>query len=186
MDTQGTYTIDLLNMRADAATFHYVLDDAFFRAAESHLLRGGQVEANLTVKKTGGAFRFDFHLAGTVTVTCDRCLEDMLLPVEAECGMTVRLGEEYVDDGDIVTVPHEEGRINIAWNLYEFVALEVPIQHVHEDGQCNEEMLNRLHEHLAHEGGDDAGECACETEERPDKDKPIDPRWNDLKKIIRN
>ena len=33
-------------------------------------------------------------------------------------------------------IPEEEGEINIAWFLYEFVVLDIPIKHVHEPGKC--------------------------------------------------
>ena len=41
-----------------------------------------------------------------------------------------------IDDGEVVTVPEREGIINVAWNIYEFAALQIPLRHVHPDGEC--------------------------------------------------
>ncbi len=185
MNTLDAYKIDLKNMRADSQTFRYVVDDAFFKAVQGPEIESGRLTVDLSVRKTAGVFLFAFRIAGTVVVACDRCLDAMELPVETACTMKVKLGEDYSDDGEFVTIPYEDGVVDIAWNLYEFIALEVPLKHVHEPGACNNEMMGVLNEHWAVEQEnaetDDTPEDA-ETEEQ----RPIDPRWNELKKILDN
>lgn len=186
MDTLDLYKIDVLNLRADSETFRYAVGDDFFQAVQSNVIKGGRLDVELAVKKTAGAFRFTFRIAGTVTVACDRCLEDMQLPVETEREMTVKLGEDYFDDGDIVTIPYEDGVADVAWNLYEFIALEVPLKHVHEEGACDETMLGVLNEHRAGEPDNGGAENDTANEEPRDRERPTDPRWNELKKILDN
>ena len=39
---------------------------------------------------------------------------------------------EYAEEGDnLIVIPEEEGEINVAWFMYEFVALAIPMKHVH-------------------------------------------------------
>ena len=99
-------------------------------------IQQGQLDASLRVKRTSGVYELTFGFAGTVKVACDRCLELMDQPIEAEQTLKVRLGDQFEDDGDMVTVPYEDGSLNVAWNLYEFIALEIPIRHVHRQGEC--------------------------------------------------
>ena len=63
----------------------------------------------------------------------------MQQPVEATRTMKAKLGDEYDDDGELVIVPYTEGTLDVAWLMYEFIALEIPMRHVHADGQCGEE-----------------------------------------------
>ena len=57
----------------------------------------------------------------------------------------VKFGSEYSEENDdVVIVPEAEGEINIAWFLYEFIALTIPLKHVHPAGKCNKTMSMKL------------------------------------------
>jgi len=91
----------------------------------------------------------------------------------------VKLGAEFTEMDDIVIVPEEEGYINVAWFIYEFVALSIPMKHSHAPGECDKEMEGKLNKHLRTMADDEDFEEENETCE-------IDPRWNELKKILDN
>ena len=76
------------------------------------------------------------------------------------------------DENDIVMVDENEGVLDTSWFIYETVALAVPIQHVHQPGDCNVAMSERLSELSAARSSDaDANE------------REIDPRWSALKDL---
>ena len=86
-------------------------------------------------------------------------------------------------------VPEEDGYINIAWFLYEFIALNIPMKHVHAPGKCNKGMVGKLSKHLRISADDeDDDDIAVELPEGDISEGPqeIDPRWNELKKILDN
>ena len=90
--------------------------------------RKGKVNVTLTVKRTSRAFELSFQTDGMVWVPCDRCLDDMELPISSSDKLMVKFGHEYAEEGDnLIVIPEEEGEINVAWFMYEFVALSVPI-----------------------------------------------------------
>ena len=61
----------------------------------------------------------------------------------------VKFGHEYAEEGDnLIVIPEEEGEINVAWFMYEFIALSVPMKHVHAPGKCNKAMTGKLNKHL--------------------------------------
>lgn len=185
MDVLDSYKIDLKNMRTDVAEYQFALDEAFFEAVEGTLVRSGKADADLKIRESGGAYVFTFHIKGTVHVPCDRCLDDMDVEIEAERMLTVKLGDEYADEGDMMILPYEDAILNVAWIIYEFIVLEVPLTHVHEPGHCNVEMMEALAAHLvtSSEKPDGSEEEKSADEE---SDKPVDPRWNKLKKIFDN
>ena len=177
-------------MRKDLCEYKFSLDDQFFTDIDAPEVHKGKVEVNLVVKKNFGAFTLDFSIEGNVVVICDRCLDEMTIPVEAEETLKVKLGEEYEEDDDLIIIPESEGIINVAWNIYEFIVLHLPMIHVHPDGECNEEMMKTLSDHLSYqvdEEDDDDSECENEADdEEPTDTGKIDPRWNELKKILNN
>lgn len=130
------YNVDLKGMTSDTVSYRWQADNDFFSAVQGSEIKAGSLDVALRVKQTSGAYELEFQLKGEVEVTCDRCLEPMSQPIEAQCTLKVVLGEDYADDGEVVTVPEREGIINVAWNIYEFAALQIPLRHVHPDGEC--------------------------------------------------
>ena len=110
-------------------------------------------------------------------VSCDRCLELMTLPVSANREVKAKWGDDYEDDGDEITISEGTGEVNVAWNIYEFISLEVPMRHVHPEGECSgevDELLNQYETSELIEGKDDEGSAL------------VDERWSGLKKILDN
>lgn len=175
MDKLNEYKIDLKGMQTEVGTYTLLADDDFFTAVQGPEIQHGHVSVTLTVHATSGAFELDFHLEGSVQVICDRCLEEMTQPIAADCLLKVKFGEEYLDEGDdLITIPEDDGTIDLSWHVYEFIALQIPIRHVHPDGECSAEMQESLSEHWAGE------EIQSEEETTA-----TDPRWDELKKLLK-
>ena len=108
------------------------LDDAYFEAIDAPEVRRGNLSVRIAIDRTSqDAFLLDFHITGTVTVSCDRCLDDMELPIEAQERMEAKFGEESSEDDACVTVAEDEGILDVAWLIYELTALAIPVRHVH-------------------------------------------------------
>jgi len=172
-------------MLTDTAEYQYQLDNDFFLDLDAPEVQKGQVNVTLKVRKTSGIYQLDFHTEGKVIVICDRCLDEMEQPVETEDRLKVKLGSEYSEVDDMVVVPEEEGYINVAWFIYEFIALSIPMKHVHAPGKCNKDMVSKLSKHLR-VSGDDEDDDDFLKEDSSDEPQTIDPRWNELKKILDN
>ena len=106
--------------------------------------------------------------------------------VESDDRLRVKLGDEFSEIDDMVVVPEEDGYINVAWFIYEFIALSIPMKHVHAPGKCNKEMVNKLSKHLRVRGNDEDDIDDVEEDSVSDEPQTIDPRWNELKKILDN
>jgi uncharacterized metal-binding protein YceD (DUF177 family) len=142
----------------------------------------------LTVTKRADAFDFAFRLQGTAVVPCDRCLDDMNYPLDTTTRLIVKFGKDYAEESDeIVTIPETEGSINLAWFLYEFVALAIPVKHIHMPGKCNKQMSAKLKKYTAKTADDDQ---PFEMDDEGDilipddaTDDMPDPRWDALKDL---
>ncbi len=184
------YKVDLKGMQMPVMEQEFELDNQFFIDLDAPEVRQGRGRVSLEVKKqaAGNAFELSFDIEGFVVVQCDRCLDDMEQEIAASDKLMVRLGTEYSEENDWVIIPEEEGEINVAWYIYEFIVLAIPMKHVHALGQCNEAMAEKLSEHLRISADDEdiAGVEMEEDEDLESTSQISDPRWNELKKILDN
>lgn len=186
------YNVPLKNLTEGTHAFEYLLDDKYFNLigdSDSDIERG-TVKVEVTVKRISNTFEFGFVLNGSVIVPCDRCLDDMTVDVDVKNRLVVKFGEEYAEESDeIVVIPEEEGAINIAWFLYEFVALAIPMKHVHAPGKCNKIMTSKYNKHKAvstdeDSDDDDIDDSDAIMGETDDVDSgATDPRWDALKNL---
>lgn len=190
MDKLDSYKIDLKNMRSDRDEYQFVLTDAYFEAVQGPEVQKGKVDVNLRVKRTAGAFELIFDIDGLIQIPCDRCLELMEQKIKTQSVLKVKLGMEYADEGDMIIVPEDEGILDVSWLIYEMIALEIPMKHVHEPGLCNGAMMGALAHMLTDivdgEQTDEEVSADNSEAEETDEERPVDPRWNELKKILDN
>ena len=150
----------------------WTLDNRFFEMLEDAQLQGGSLHVSGSIRKAVGFFELLLHAEGTVKVTCDRCLDMMDQPIKADLRLVVKLGPEDHEEDDIITVDENKGVLQTAWFIYEAIALAVPIQHVHQPGDCNDAMMRVLKEHSAARSSD------------ADANDGIDPRWEALRSLL--
>ena len=175
------YQIDLKNLSpAKTYKFDYLLDNDFFERVDGPEVRKGKVNVSLSVVRVSTDFELDFRINGTVTVTCDRCLDELEIPIETINRLMVTFGVMYAETSDErIIVSEEEGFINIAWYMYEFIALAIPLKHVHAPGGCNEVMASKLRELSVDVLTDDDDGSTTENHRQD-----VDPRWDKLRHLI--
>ena len=166
-----SYKIDLKGLKTDTTRVEFNLDDRFFEALDGSQLEHGALHVSVSIRKMAGFFELQFHTEGEVTVSCDRCLDDMQQPIRSDNTLLVKLGDTYSEDDDTVTISEDEGILDVSWFIYEFIMLAIPIKHVHAPGKCNSAMTQKLTE-LS--GAVRSGE---------EEEEAIDPRWEALKKL---
>lgn len=186
------YNISLKNLSLGNHTYEYELDNKFFDAIDGEEVRKGKVSVKVNVRRTSSTFDFNFDIKGVVKVPCTRCLDDMNLDVDTNNRLVVKFGEEYSEESDeIVIIPEDEGEINIAWFLYEFIALTIPIKHVHPTGECNRVVSSKYRKHRAvsiddeETDGDDGDMYDVDDLDSVEDDglQSGDPRWDPLKSL---
>ena len=171
MNSLESLKIDLKGLKDEDTSLEFNLDDSFFGALDGADVKKGSLHVSVSIRKTTGFFEFVFHTDGTVIIPCDRCLDEMEQPVETDNRLIVKLGSDYSEEDDIIVLPENEGILDMAWFIYEFVALAIPIRHVHAPGKCNPAMTKALEELSADRSSDEESSQA------------VDPRWEALLKL---
>ena len=171
MNSLELLKIDLKGLTDEETSLAFDLDDTYFEALDGADVKRGSLHVSVSIRKATGFFELQFHTVGTVVVPCDRCLDDMDQPVETSNRLVVKFGSEYSEEDDIIVVPEDEGILDTSWIIYEFVALVIPIRHVHAPGKCNPAMTKALEELSADRSSDE------------ESDQPTDSRWEKLLKL---
>ena len=136
-----SHIVALDSMELGAHVFDFQLDNAYFSEIENSELLGGEVkvEAHLNLREYD--FDLDIAVKGLVQVTCDRCLDEMDVAINAE-------ENEWEWD-------EEPKLIDLSWLAYELIIVNLPLVHSHQDGGCNPEMDALLQDHLCTEVEDE-------------------------------
>ncbi len=163
--------IDLKGLQEGLTTLEYTLDDTYFQEIESSEISAGQVHVKVEIRKTRMFWELMLHTEGLVTIPCDLCMDDMEQPIATDNRLVVKLGEENNEDDELVIVDEDEGILDLSWYIYEFIALAIPIRHVHAPGKCNAAMMKVLEEHSTDRSSDEESTTS------------VDPRWEKLKNI---
>ncbi len=145
MTTKEHLTVALREVEREAKSLNLRLSDDFFQELDQEEIVGGDIEVSVSVRTAaGGVFKFAYHISGNVRVLCDRCLEEVTIPVD--CNETVKVcnDENIEDNGETVLIPSSQLTYDMAWDIYEIIDVNLPLQRIHPDGQCNPDMLSRF------------------------------------------
>lgn len=187
------YKLPLKSLSAGDYEYEYRLGKQFFIDMESADIHDADLTVKLNVEHRHDVYRLDFVITGTITLICDRCLDDLIMPVDTTYSINVRYGDDYNDESDdLLVIPESDNYLNVAYMIYDTVALTIPIKHVHPLGKCNRQMSAMLRKHRAHRPDDEDAELEDELidemdpiadEAAPAAEAPVDPRWNGLRKL---
>ncbi len=177
------YKIPLKSLSDGKHSFVFQLDEEYFKEIDSPEIKKGNVSVQAELNKTASTYALEFHLEGLVYIPCDRCLDDMEQEITYNGKLIVKFGNDYSQESDeIVVIPDSEGEINIAWFLFVFIILSIPVKHVHESGACNKLMVSKLKNHLILKIGDEEGDYD-ELDDEIKTEIKTDPRWDALRKL---
>ena len=181
----------LKSMPKGVNTFDYHVGKQFFVNMENTEVRDADLEVAHTVNYNGVFYDLDFKVNGSVTLLCDRCLDDLVVPIEASYHIAVKYGESYDDSSDeMLVIPESDNSLNVAYMLFDTVMLAIPIKHVHPLGKCNRAMSALLKKHRSRQEDDEDAELEeeliGEMEQMDNSEPATDPRWDELKKLNDN
>lgn len=154
MEKDNSYLISFKGLSLGLHSFTWTLEKSFFSSFEKSEITDGLIHASLTLDKKPQWLELTFHLQGDAVVMCDRCLDDVSIPIDYEAVLFVKFGDETREETDeLLIFSYEEHEIDVAPFLYEYAHLALPYRRVHPDNAageptCNKEMMEKLKEHL--------------------------------------
>lgn len=189
----SAYKLPLKSLAPGTHEFDYKLDKQFFANMEYDDVRDADLDVHLTVVYDNDLYKLHFDIKGTVLMLCDRCLDDLVIPIDTTYDINVEYGDDYNDESDdLLIIPSSDNELNVAYMLYDTVVLAIPIKHVHPMGKCNRQMSALLKKHRAGLSAEDEAlaesvmDSLDDVADADDAPAATDPRWDALKGLASN
>lgn len=162
------YKIEIFGLSNKTHEFSFSFDDSFFTFFENSLVSKGKGTCNVTLTKSDSMITVNAVIEGSIELECDRSLELFDFPISTKREIIYKYGDEEKElSEDVFVILKSEQELNIASFLYELISLEIPMKKLHPKFQSEDE--------------DD--ELIFSSKSEQDDEKPIDPRWEALKKL---
>ena len=144
------FIIPLNGLASGKNDFSWHAGKEFFDAFENTEILDADLGVAVMVEKSGRYIGVDCAVDGDVVVSCDRCLEDLKMPIGTDIMLSIKFGDEdSVEDHqegerETVFVPEGDAEYDLSQIIYDYVCLALPMQRHHEEGDCNPEVLKHL------------------------------------------
>lgn len=144
MSIANKYIIDYQSMKNGHYALDFKVDGDLFREFESADVKGAECDVHVEMERTQSAIQLSVAITGNAIVECDRCLDDCSIPVDFEGDLTVHLSDQEGEyDGEQMWIA-PGADLSLAQYIYESVIVSLPYSRVHEDGECDPDMLARF------------------------------------------
>ena len=144
------FIIPLNGLTAGENKFFWQAGKEFFDSFDNSEILDAQLDIEVRVEKSGRYIGVDCYVSGKVVVECDRCLEELEIPVDLEVLLSVKFGESESSDEnqdgerEVIFLPVDNTELDMEQVVYDYVCLSLPLQKVHEDGGCNPDAIKYL------------------------------------------
>ena len=170
------YDIDIFNLRNGLHDYEYEIDSSFFENFEDSYIEKGKLKVKLSLNKSETLILSSFKLEGTIELICDRSLESFDYEINTENNLIFKYSEDYAELTDeIVTIPQNAQKLNVAQYIYEFIGLAVPMKKLHPKFRTDEDEFEESDSILIYSTGENTN-----SEEESNE---TDPRWDILNKL---
>ncbi len=140
--------IDIKGLSLGEHSYDFKVDGSFFEAYENDTISNADLNVTAKVNKSPGWIKLDLEIAGNVTVQCDRCLADLVMPVHISAPFTVKFSSVISDEQeygeDVIMLDSNDAELDLSQIIYDYVCLNLPLKKVHQDGECDKEMMDKM------------------------------------------
>jgi len=161
------YNIDIFKLANKSHQYNFVFDDSFFGLFEGALIGKGNGNIVLNLLKSDTFIELKFEITGKVELVCDRSLELFWFDFDLKNKLLLKFGDDWEEISDeILMMPRNEQRVNVAQYIYEFIGVSIPMKKLHPKFNDEEEEDEFIY------SSDDSNENVS-----------TDPRWKKLKDL---
>ena len=142
MEQIGLYKIAYKGLKVGSYDFDFKVDNTLFEAFEAEEIKGGNCNVQVKLTRTEAMLELNIAINGEVICECDRCLEDCPIAIDYNDNLLVKFSDETdYYDGEVMWISPAEDIVDLTQYIYESIVLSLPYSRVHQDGECNPEML---------------------------------------------
>jgi uncharacterized metal-binding protein YceD (DUF177 family) len=173
MSSNKKFIIPFEGLKNGKHSFKFHITDEFFEELAYSIIQGGDVKVDFQLNKKDTMMIGDIEMSGTIQKPCDRCTDLMDIPMDVSHQIIYKFGEEESVDENLIVLPISAFTIDIASPLYEILTVALPNRTVHDEDECNEEMLDLIDKYVD----------SSENQEEDSDEDNTDPRWDALKNL---
>ena len=158
------FIIPLNGLAAGMTEFSWQAGKEFFDSFENSEILDAHLDADVRVEKSGRYIGVDCDVRGEVTVECDRCLDELDMPVDVEIRLSVKYGSEESSEDpqqgerEVIFIPETDAEMDMSQIIYDYVCLSLPMQRMHDEGECDPEVMKRYGAPLESEVSQEEGQ----------------------------
>ena len=143
------FTVPLNGWAQGRKHFRSHADKAFFAQFENPEILDADIDVTWEAEKTSRGILVDGRLDGTLTVLCDRCLEEVALPAGADFSLRLVFDTEAApleeEDGrESLRIDPADTEADLGQVVYDYACLSLPVRRVHPEGECNPQAVKHL------------------------------------------
>lgn len=162
------FVVQFSGLKIGIHEFEFEIVDLFFEQYQIEDVSGGDMHVGFSLDKRENMMELTFELTGTIKTTCDRCLDPLEIDIVTDNQVMVKFGDVSSEANDeLLVLGPEAYQIDIAPFIYEFITVQFPLRKVHEEKDCNQDVIDMLYTE------DDIAEDESESSNM----------WDELKKL---
>jgi uncharacterized protein len=170
------YDVEFVKYKNGHHLIDFDINPSFFQLFEYSSISSGVLKAEVDFLKSMHSLQFQISMSGFVDVSCDRCLEDIALPIHTDFILHVKITSNPGEEEEHLTyIDPMETRFNLSGYFLEMIQLSIPIRKTCEDAsrKCSLDMDMFI------TGG---GGVSTQTESNEQQDST----WEKLKNLLNN
>lgn len=139
MQKSSVLILSITDLQQSKDEVVYEFETPFFEQFSDGDILDGKVKVAVQTKANFASYEVFFHITGVIKVSCTRCNEPINFDVKCEDTCRVIDGDDESDyDGEVLLLHPKHKTVDLTNFLYETIALSLPIQIFHKEGQCIE------------------------------------------------
>jgi uncharacterized metal-binding protein YceD (DUF177 family) len=169
------FEIEIFNLSNKNYDYQFDIQSSFFAAFEESFINKGQLKVLFHMLKSDTMLQTTFVIDGKVELICDRSGEYFDYSIHTEPKLIFKFGDEFNEiNEEIVVIPRNTQKLNVAQYIYEYISLEIPIKKLYPRFETPEHT---------DEDGFVVYSTATADENNNKQSEDIDPRWAKLKNL---
>ncbi len=159
MNLDSTYSLPIKGLPDGEQLYHFKVDGNLFSnfrdtLSEEEQVLSADIDVEVRAQRRVGLIEILASFEGEIMTICDRCLAKLPLKLKFDSPLIVKFGapDEEVsdksDDEDVIVLSEDEHDLDLSQFFYDHISLALPLQKLHEEGECDEVMIEKLNQHL--------------------------------------
>lgn len=147
---KNDFLIPLNGLAPGKTRFEWHAGKEFFGNFGNREILDAEISVVADVEKSGQYMGADISIDGEVSVACDRCLSELRIPIHPVARISIKAqgasdGTAADEDGrEIISVSPDEMELDLSQIVYDYSCLALPMQRVHDEGECDESVAGRI------------------------------------------